>query len=56
MRVRHFNHSSMTIFHYNFPSISSWLNIVRNYVQTDTCIKVKSVGIPKTSKDARIIN
>ncbi|KAE9541792.1 hypothetical protein AGLY_003783 [Aphis glycines] len=42
-------------FYSNSPSILSWLNVVKNFVQTDTYIKINSVIIPKTSKDANII-
>jgi hypothetical protein len=42
-------------FYSNSPSILSWLNVMRNFVQTDTYIKINSVEVPKTSKDANII-
>jgi hypothetical protein len=42
-------------FYSNSSSILSWLNVVRNFVQTDTYIKINSIEIPKTSKDASII-
>lgn len=37
------------------PSILSWLNDMRNYVQTDTYTKIILVEIPRTSKDANDI-
>jgi hypothetical protein len=42
-------------FYSNSLSILNWLNVTRNFVQTDTYIKINSVEIPKTTKDANII-
>jgi len=44
---------SILILH--LTSILSWLNVVRNFVQKDTYIKINSVEIQKPSKDANII-
>jgi len=37
-------------FYSNSPSIISWLNIIRNDIQTETYIKMNSVEIPKKQK------
>ncbi|KAE9537550.1 hypothetical protein AGLY_006573 [Aphis glycines] len=40
-------------FYSNSPSIISWLNIIRNDIQTETYIKINSVEIPKKTKDKK---
>lgn len=46
----HFNRN----FYSDSPSILNWLNIIRNDVQTETYIKMNSIGIPNISKDRRV--
>jgi len=49
MRVNRFTRISIKTYS-NSPSIISWLNIIRNDIQTETCIKMNSVEIPQKTK------
>jgi len=37
----------------DFSSIISWLNIIRNDIQTEIYIKINSVEIPQKTKDKK---